>query len=175
MMMRTDDVIHSFWIPQLMGKQDLMPTHVNALWFTPEEPGQYWGQCAEYCGIIHALMKMNAIVYSPADFQAWVARQQAPAQPTTDLAEQGAQVFAQNACVGCHRIAGTNAQGNVGPDLSHFGSRTTVAAGIMENTPENLARWLRDPQEVKPGNKMPNLHLRPSDVDALVEYLHSLK
>ena len=173
--MTSADVVHSFWIPQLMGKQDVMPAHVNKLWFAAEEPGQYFGQCAEYCGIQHAQMRMNAIAYSPQDFEGWVARQRQPAQPTTELAQQGAEVFAQNACVGCHTIAGTVAQGRVGPDLSHFGSRTTLAAGIRQNTPEGLAEWLRDPQAVKPGNLMPTLNLRPSDVEALVEYLHSLK
>jgi len=173
--MRSEDVIHSFWIPQLMGKQDVVPTHVNSLWFTAEEGGQYFGQCAEYCGVEHALMRMNAIAYDRPDFEAWAARQRAPAAPTTDLALEGAEVLTRNACVGCHTIAGTVAQGQVGPNLSHFGSRTTLAAGILENTPENLTRWLRDPQEVKPGTKMPNLNLRPSEVEALVEYLHSLK
>jgi len=171
----SEDVIHSFWVPQLMGKQDVMPSHANGLWFTPEEPGQYFGQCAEYCGIQHAHMRMNVLVYTPQEFQAWVARQQGPAQPTTELAQQGAEVFAQNACVGCHAIQGTIAQARIGPDLSHFGSRTTLASGILQNTPENLAEWLRDPQAVKPGNKMPTLNLRPSEVEALVEYLHSLK
>ena len=173
--MRSDDVIHSWWVPQLMGKQDVMPAHVNILWFTAIEAGQYRGQCAEYCGIQHALMRMTAIVHSQADWDAWVARNQRPAQPTTDLAQQGAEVFSRNACVGCHAIQGTNAQSRIGPDLSHFGSRTTLAAGILDNTPENLARWLRNPQEVKEGNKMPNLNLRPQEVDALVEYLYSLK
>jgi cytochrome c oxidase subunit 2 len=169
------DVVHSFWIPQLMGKQDVMPVHTNALWFSAGEPGQYFGQCGEFCGIQHAQMRMNAIAYTPAEFEAWVAQQQQPAAPTTELAQQGAEAFTRSACVGCHTIAGTAAQGTVGPNLSHFGSRTTLAAGIMPNTPENLAQWLRDPQEVKPGNLMPNLLLRPSEVDALVEYLHSLK
>jgi cytochrome c oxidase subunit II len=173
--MSSADVIHSFWIPQLMGKQDVMPAHVNDLWFAAEEPGQYFGQCAEYCGIQHAQMRMNAIAHSPEDFAAWATRQQQPAQPTTELAQQGAEVLAQNACVGCHTIAGTIAQGKVGPDLSHFGSRTTLAAGILQNTPENLARWLRNPQAVKPGNLMPNLNLSDQDIAALVAYLDSLK
>ena len=186
--MTSADVVHSFWIPQLMGKQDVMPAHTNALWFTARAPGQYFGQCAEYCGIQHAEMRMNVIAYEPADFQAWVARSQQPAQPTTELAQRGADVFRSNACVGCHTIAGTPAQGKLAPDLSHFGSRTTLAAGIIQNTPENLAAWLRNPDEIKPGNHMSNppdrwnlnlsrdyLNLRPADVDALVEYLHSLK
>jgi cytochrome c oxidase subunit II len=173
--MRSEDVIHSFWIPQLMGKQDVVPAHTNALWFTASEPGQYFGQCAEYCGIQHALMRMNVIAYNQPDFQAWVARQQQPATPSTELAQTGAEIFQRSACVGCHTIQGTSAQGRIGPELSHFGSRTTLASGILTNTPEHLAEWLRDPQAVKAGNKMPTLNLPPNEVDALVEYLHSLK
>ena len=175
--MTSADVVHSFWIPQLMGKQDVMPVHINTISFTPEIPGQYWGQCAEYCGLQHANMRMNAIVYTPADFEAWVAlnRQPAQPQPATELALQGGEVFGRSACIGCHTISGTTAQAQIGPDLSHFGSRTTLASGILPNTPENLADWLRDPQAAKPGNLMPNLHLRPTEVEALVEYLHSLK
>ncbi len=188
--MTSRDVVHSYWIPQLMGKQDVMPAHVNTLWFTAQEAGQYWGQCGEYCGIEHAMMRMNAIAYEQADWDAWVARNAQPspaaAQQTNELAEQGAQLFTQR-CLTCHAIAGTAAQARNGPDLSHVGSRTTIAAGILRNDTEGMARWLRDPDEVKPGNYMAHppaewgvttrdhLLLRPQDVDALVEYLHSLK
>jgi cytochrome c oxidase subunit 2 len=183
------DVIHSFWVPQLFGKQDVMPVRENAIWFTAEEAGQYFGQCAEYCGLQHAQMRMNIIAYEQADFDAWVARMQRPAQPTTELAQQGAQVLAGKPCVACHTIQGTNANGKLAPDLSHFGSRTTLAAGIVPNTRENLTRWLQDPDSLKYGNYMAHpperwglnlntaeyLNLRPQDVEALVEYLHSLK
>lgn len=175
LLLKSDDVVHSFWIPQLMGKQDVLPAHTNVLGFTAQEPGQYFGQCAEYCGIQHAHMKMNVIAYTPEDFDAWVARLQAPAQPTTELAQEGAEAFGRLACVGCHAIAGTTAQGLTGPNLSHFGSRTTLGAGILPNTTEHLSEWLRETQTVKPGVKMPNQNLRPRDVEALTEYLHSLK
>ncbi|MFN8523237.1 MAG: cytochrome c oxidase subunit II [Chloroflexota bacterium] len=175
---RSTDVIHSFWIPQLMGKQDAFDGRETTMWFTPTQTGQYWGQCVEYCGAQHALMRMSAIVVAPAEFDAWVARNQKPAVPTTDLAKKGEEVFSKNACLGCHTIQGTSAAGKVGPDLSHFGSRTTVGAGILPNTRENLTRWVSDPQGVKPSNhpnKMPNLNLAPDEVEAVVEYLHSLK
>ena len=172
----SDNVIHSFWIPQLMGKIDAMPNHDNRIWFTAEEPGQYWGQCAEYCGIQHAQMRMNVIAMTPTDYQAWVTRSSRPADPVTDIAKEGAEAFTANGCAGCHTIDGNpTAIGKIGPNLSHFGSRTTLAAGILQNTPENLQHWLEDPQAIKPGNFMPNLHLRPRDVEALVAYLHSLK
>ena len=172
----SDNVIHSFWVHQLMGKIDAMPNHDNRLWFTAEDPGQYFGQCAEYCGVQHAQMRMNVIAMTPADYQAWVARSSQPAEPVTDIAREGAEAFVTNGCAGCHTIEGNpTAIGKIGPDLSHFGSRTTLAAGIMQNTPENLQHWLEDPQAIKPGNFMPNLHLRPRDVEALVAYLHSLK
>jgi cytochrome c oxidase subunit II len=172
----SDNVIHSFWVQQLMGKIDAMPNHDNRIWFTAEDPGQYFGQCAEYCGIQHAQMRMNVIAMTPSDYDAWVARSSRPAEPVTDIAKEGAEAFNLNGCAGCHTVDGNpTAVGKVGPSLSHVGSRTTIAAGIVQNTPENLQHWLEDPQAVKPGNFMPNLHLRPRDVEALVAYLHSLK
>ena len=179
----SDNVIHSFWVPQLMGKMDVVPTHVNQIWFTPEEAGQYFGQCAEYCGIQHAQMRMNVVAMTPSDFQGWVTRQASPVPPpagadpdTAALVAMGAEQFALNGCVGCHTVqAAVREEGKIGPNLSHVGSRTTIAAGILPNTHENMKHWLEDPQAIKPGNMMPNLHLRPQDVDALVAYLHSLK
>ncbi|MGE3272486.1 MAG: cytochrome c oxidase subunit II [Chloroflexota bacterium] len=172
----SDNVIHSFWVPQLMGKIDAMPNHNNKIWFTAEEPGQYFGQCAEYCGIQHAQMRMNVIAMSPSDYDAWVSRSTKPAEPVTDIAKEGMEAFGTNGCAGCHTIDGNpTAVGKVGPNLSHFGSRTTLAAGIHPNTPENLAAWIENPQAIKPGNIMQNLHVRPRDVEALVAYLHSLK
>ena len=182
--MTSDNVVHSFWVPQLMGKMDVMPNHVNQIWFTPEDPGQYFGQCAEYCGIQHANMRMNVIAMTPTDFQAWVRRQLQPvAGPPAGvsaeqaaLIEAGATAFQQNGCIGCHTVsAAIREEGKIGPNLAHFGSRTTLASGIRTNTRENLAHWLEDPQAIKPGNFMPNLLLRPQDVEALVAYLHSLK
>jgi cytochrome c oxidase subunit 2 len=173
----SDNVIHSFWVPQLTGKIDAIPGHNNELWFTPEEDGQYFGQCAEYCGIQHAQMRMNVIAMNTDNFQAWVTRTSKPAVVAdANLAEKGADLVATSGCAGCHTISGiAAAQGKVGPNLSHVGSRTTIAAGIMANTDENPTHWLQNPQAVKPGSGMPNLNLRPQDVDTLVDYLHSLK
>ena len=172
----SDNVIHSFWVHQLMGKIDAMPNHENKIWFTAEEPGQYWGQCAEYCGIQHAQMRMNVIAMAPADYQGWVARSTKPAPIETDIAKAGQEAFTANGCAGCHTVDGNpTAVGKTGPNLSHFGSRTTLGASIMPNTPENLHAWLANPQLIKPGNIMQNLNIRPSDLDALVAYLHSLK
>lgn len=172
----SDNVIHSFWVQQLTGKIDAIPNHENHLWFTAEDPGQYFGQCAEYCGVQHAQMRMNVIAMTPTDYQAWVAKTSQPATPQADVAEIGPQTFTANGCPACHTIDGVQgAEGKVGPDLSHLGSRTTIAAGIMQNTPENLASWIEDPQTIKPGNIMPNLHVRPRDVEVLVSYLQSLK
>jgi cytochrome c oxidase subunit II len=172
----SDNVIHSFWVHQLMGKIDAMPNHENRLWFTAEDPGQYFGQCAEYCGVQHAQMRMNVIAMTPTDYQAWVAQSSRPGEPETDIAKAGAEAFVTNGCAGCHTIDGNpTAIGKIGPNLSHFGSRTTLAAGILPNTPENLAAWIQDPQAIKPGSFMTNQLVRPQDVEALVAYLHSLK
>jgi len=172
----SDNVIHSFWVQQLMGKIDAMPNHENKIWFTAEDPGQYFGQCAEYCGIQHAQMRMNVIAMAPADYEAWAQRSAQPTEPVTDIAKAGAEAFVANGCAGCHTVDGNpTAVGVIGPNLSHFGSRTTLAAGILQNTPENLAAWIQDPQAIKPGNFMTNQHVKPTDVDALVAYLHSLK
>lgn len=175
--MSSADVIHSFWIPALGGKRDVVPGKVNNLWWTPEVPGVYLGQCAELCGYSHAHMRMRGIVNTPQEFEAWIAAQKAPAATPAagSPAARGAEVFTARGCAGCHAVSGTPATSRVGPDLSHFGSRLTVAAGIMENTPENLRRWLADPPGVKPGALMPNLNLNAEDLDALVAYLTSLK
>jgi cytochrome c oxidase subunit 2 len=168
------DVIHSFWIPRLGGKMDVVPNHSNTFHLTPDKPGIYYGQCVEFCGTQHANMKFRAVVETKADFEAWVQRQRQPAAvPQDDLAKQGQGLFA--ACAGCHTVRGTNAQGKVGPDLTHVGSRLTIAAGMLENNGENLRRWLRDPQEVKPGAKMPDLNLTEESIDALIAYLETLK
>ncbi len=170
------DVIHSFWLPRLGGKQDVTPNRVNHLTFTPERPEVYYGQCVEFCGVQHALMRLLAVVQPEQDFQAWVRAQQAPpVPPSDDMSRRGAELFARGACAGCHTVAGTTAQGKFGPDLTHVGSRMTIAARTLPNTPENLAAWLRDPQRVKPGNRMPNLNLSEEDISLLVAYLQSLK
>ena len=170
------DVIHSFWLPRLGGKRDVVPTHTNHIYVdAPDHPGEYFGQCAEFCGASHADMRTRAYVDSPADFDAWVKNQQAPApQPAPEVA-RGAQVFMSNACIGCHTIAGTNAQGQTGPNLTHVGSRSTIAAGMLDNTPDNVVRWVSDPQAVKPEALMPKLGLSDDDLRAVAAYLESLK
>ncbi len=173
--LESDNVIHSFWIPQLSGKMDVVPGHQNTTWFRAEKAGEYRGQCAEFCGIQHAHMLFRVIAHNPADFQSWVQQQQTTPPAASGDVARGAEVFSKSACVGCHTIAGTNAQATVGPNLTHFGSRRTLGAGVLENTPQNLAEWIRDPQAVKPGNDMPILGLSDADVQALVAYLESLK
>jgi len=170
------DVVHSFWTPQLAGKTDAMPGRTTRTWFRATEPGVYQGQCAEFCGAQHAQMRFLVIVESQSDFEAWTQQQAAaPVSVTADQAKQGETLFFQSACVGCHTIQGTNAQAKTGPDLTHVGSRRTIAADTLDNTPENMAKWIQNPQAIKPGALMPNLNLAPQDVDALVAYLQSLK
>jgi cytochrome c oxidase subunit 2 len=168
------DVIHSFWIPHLGGKRDVIPGRLNQITLTPEGAGVYWGQCAEFCGASHANMGMRAVVQTAADFDAWVAQQRAaPAEPD-GAAAAGKTVFAGSACVGCHTIKGVSA-GILGPDLTHFGSRAMLAAGMWPNTPENVAEWVKDPQRLKPGVKMPALGLTDEQAKAIAAYLTSLK
>jgi len=168
------DVIHSFWVPQLGGKRDVTPGRLNRITLTPDTPGEYWGQCAEFCGASHANMGMRVFVRTAADFDAWVARQKAPPGEPGELAAAGKTVFASSACVGCHTIQGVSA-GVLGPDLTHFGSRTMLAAGMWPNTPDNVAEWVKDPQRLKPGVKMPALGLTDEQAKALAAYLTSLK
>lgn len=175
--LQSDDVIHSFWVPRLMGKKDMMPGHVNRLWFTPTEPGVYLGQCAEFCGLSHAKMRFRVIVHTPEDYDAWVAAQQAgPLEPQDELAQRGLEVFQDPAsqCVACHTIQGISA-GTIGPNLSHTGSRSTLAGGWLANTPEEMARWIADPASVKPGSLMPDTGLSDEDIEAVVAYLQSLQ
>jgi cytochrome c oxidase subunit 2 len=166
------DVIHDFWVPQLGRKMDMVPGHTNWLWVEPDKTGTYLGACAEYCGTEHAWMRIRVIVQPQAEFDAWQRQQAQPhAAPTGGDATQGAQLFAQLTCASCHAVAGTPANARVGPDLTHYGSRDTLGAGVLDNTPDNLARWLKDPQAVKPGNHMPNLQLTDDQIRALVAYL----
>ncbi len=173
--LESDNVIHSFWIPQLIGKTDVIPDHQNQTWLRAETPGIYRGQCAEFCGAQHANMRFVVVAQTPEDYAAWVKQQQtSPTAPSGDAA-RGQQVFEGGACIGCHTIQGTKGQGKVGPNLTHFGSRTGIAGDTLPNTADNVAKWLHDPQAVKPGNDMPNLHLSDADIQALVAYLESLK
>jgi len=169
------DVIHSFWIPQLGGKRDVVPHRVNRIWLTPDTPGEYIGQCAEYCGMSHANMRFRAIVHTKEDWDKWVAGQQAPPVESPDAqAQKGREIFTQSACVGCHTIQGLSA-GVLAPTLTHFGSRKTFAGGLLASTPENLVRWIENPEHVKPGALMPNLGVTAEQSKALAAYLLSLK
>lgn len=171
------DVIHSFWAPKLSGKQDLIPGQVTELNFKADVPGTYMGQCTEYCGLSHANMRLLVVAQTPEDFAAWVQQQSQPgAEPAADSdAAKGKEVFLSSACVGCHTIKGTIAAGTVGPNLTHFASRQRFAGEMFENTPDNVAAWLRDPPGRKPGSRMPNLHLSEENISALVAYLESLQ
>ncbi|MCB9759288.1 MAG: cytochrome c oxidase subunit II [Alphaproteobacteria bacterium] len=180
--LHTGDVLHSFWIPRLGGKRDLIPGKVNHIWFKADMPpeGQdsitLLGQCAELCGDSHALMRMQAVVHTPEDFDRWVNGYKASAAQSSDpLAAAGQQTFLSAGCIACHSTDPTNAQAYLAPNLSHFGSRTHLAADRLDNTPENLSAWLHNPQALKPGATMPNLNLNDQQVEALVAYLHSLK
>ncbi|SRR5579875_400035 len=171
------DVIHGFWAPQLGGKRDAIPGHVNHIVLTPEKPGEYYGECTQYCGLSHANMRFRVYVDTPENFAAWVKQQQsapATAAGNDPKVEAGAAVFAAAPCVTCHTIEGVS-KGYIGPNLSHIGSHQTLAGSILSNTPENMAKWIRNPEEVKPGAQMPALGLDPVQIDYLVAYLESLK
>lgn len=238
--LRTIDVIHSFWIPKLAGKVDMMPNRANHLWFKADKPGYYYGQCAEYCGESHAIMKFRVIALSPADYVKWVENQKqaartvsaqslaaADATPRVQFASMkdtspgstfagspefdadpfaawkkmqipeagesasliatGRKLFQEKTCITCHTVRGHEGIGITGPDLTHVGARSSIAAGVLENTPERLHQWIKDPEYFKPGNKMyhggyidvqtqqPKFSLTDAEIDALVAYLHSLK
>ena len=183
--LRSDDVIHSFWIPQLVGKVDVVPGHENELWFTPNEPGLYLGQCAEFCGLSHANMRFRVFVDTQQDFDAWVANERADrVEPATQALAAGEQLFLGNACIGCHTIKGTAAAGLIGPNLTHLGGRSTIAAGIMDNTQDNLVRWISDPDREKPGidpkndsRFMPAFEeiLTQEQIASIAQYLRSLQ
>ncbi len=240
--LRTLDVVHSFWVPKLAGKVDMIPNRPNHLWFEADRPGYYYGQCAEFCGDSHALMRFRVIALAPADFAAWVAHQKEPARAVTPamvaaaqtqprvmlaswkpgtgpeealagspafdanpfeawkekqvpdpadedaaLIAQGRHLFQEKTCIACHTIRGQEGVGVTGPDLTHVGARTTIAAGVLENTPRRMHEWLNDPNHFKPGNKMFNggfmdpatgrrlITLNNAEINALVAYLQSLK
>ncbi|PZF92784.1 cytochrome c oxidase subunit II [Micromonospora deserti] len=171
----TADVIHSFWVPALAGKIDLVPGRSNTLSINTDRPGVYEGRCAEFCGLQHAKMRFRVVVEPESSFQDWLAAQgTSAAEPADDLAARGRQVFLSASCVYCHTIRGTAAVGSVGPDLTHLASRDTLAAGIMPNTKGHLGGWIVDPQQVKPGARMPSSDLPPDDLQALLAYLGSL-
>lgn len=165
--LQSADVIHSFWVPQLAGKTDLIPNRNNYAWIDPREPGIYLGNCAEYCGTQHANMLLRVIAQDPGDFKQWAAEQQKTAA--------GNAVFQSLSCVSCHAVKGTAAAGRVGPDLTHLMSRQTLAAGAIANTPENLREWVKNPQMAKPGCLMPSLQLTDEQLGQVVSYLQTLK
>jgi len=168
------DTDHSFWIPQLAGKTDLIPNRINELWMDPHRPGIFFGQCAQYCGTQHAKMLLRVSVDDPDDFDAWVqAQRQAAAQD--ESAADGRRVFETTACINCHTVRGTAANGRFGPDLTHLMSRATIASGAAENTAENLRLWIENPDAIKPGSLMPAMKLSDSELDALVRYMQSLR
>ena len=168
------DTDHSFWVPKLAGKTDLIPNRSNSMWIDPHETGVYVGQCAQYCGTQHAKMLLRVIVESREDFDRWIAGQRQPVQ-RVDSVSRGRQVFETTACVNCHTVSGTNAGGKFGPDLTHLMSRETIAAGAALNTRENLKLWVKDPETIKPGSLMPAMQLDEHDLDAVTDYLLSLR
>ena len=172
----TDDVIHSFWVPQLQAKTDLIPGQTNVMWLEADEPGRYRGQCAEYCGLQHANMIFYVVAQPAADFQTWLGEQARNAREPQDLsAAAGRQVFLDNTCAGCHTIRGTDATGTLGPDLTHLAARDTIAAGVLDNTRSDLASWIVDPQGVKPGATMPPTSLTADELENLLDYLEQLE
>ncbi len=168
------DVDHSFWVPRLAGKTDLIPNHPNTTWIDPHQVGLYLGQCAQFCGTSHANMLLRVYVQTPDDFQRWVHAQEQPAvnDPSVVL---GRTLFVTKACFACHTIRGTIAAGKVGPDLTHLMSRDTIASGILPNTPENLRRWIRDPAAVKEGALMPKVDMTDEQLNQITAYLETLK
>ena len=173
---KTADVIHSFWVPQLNRKIDMIPGRTNRVLLDADEPGVYRGQCAEFCGLQHAHMAMKVFAQPPERFHSWLTRMGKPAlTPSTAQQRQGSQLFLSNSCADCHTIRGTSAHGNIGPDLTHIANRSTLAAATIPNDARSLERWIRDPQHIKPGVKMPALDLSNSDFRAISAYLHHLR
>ena len=174
--LESHDVIHSFWVPRLHGKRDLVPGHRNVLWLRADSAGVYRGQCAEFCGHQHAKMAITVVAESRAEFDAWLARQRQPApEPATAQQERGRDVFLESTCLMCHTIRGTPAGGSTAPDLTHLASRGTIGAGTLPNTRGNLGGWIINPHSIKPGVKMPANSLSPSDLQSLLSYLESLR
>jgi cytochrome c oxidase subunit 2 len=168
------DTDHSFWVPRLAGKTDLIPNHPNRMWIDPHEPGLYLGQCAQYCGAQHAKMLLRVYVQSREEFDRWVQSQTQPAHMNIDASE-GQRIFETTACINCHSVAGTVANGRFGPDLTHLMSRETIAAGAAANTHDNLRLWIRKPDAIKPGSLMPAMELSDRELDAVTAYLETLR
>ncbi|MFL2936446.1 MAG: cytochrome c oxidase subunit II [Myxococcota bacterium] len=172
--LESQDVIHSFWVPQLSGKTDLIPNRVNHMWIEPKQTGLFVGQCAEYCGTQHAHMLLRVFVHSDEDFQAWVAEQQKDAEQVAS-ARIGEETFVTTACVNCHTVRGVTEIGQFGPDLTHLMSRTTIGAGAAPNDKENLVAWITNPDHFKPGARMPAMKLDAEQINHVADYLMTLK
>ena len=167
------DTDHSFWVPKLAGKTDLIPNRTNNTWIDPHEIGVYVGQCAQFCGRQHAKMLLRVVVESRQDFERWAASQRQSVSQS-DSVSQGRRVFESTACVNCHTVSGTNAHGTFGPDLTHLMGRETIASGAAMNTPENLRLWITNPEILKPGSRMPAMHMDQEEIDAVTSYLLTL-
>jgi cytochrome c oxidase subunit 2 len=174
LILKSADVCHSFWVPRLAGKTDLIPGRTNSMWFQTTQPETYLGQCAEYCGTQHANMLLRVVVDSPGDFEKWLENERKPAveDPTSS---KGKAAFLAQSCINCHRVRGTAAQGSYAPDLTHLMGRKTLASGMVKNTPGNLSRWMADPQKIKPGCLMPAFGLSDQQCSDIVDYLLTLK
>jgi cytochrome c oxidase subunit 2 len=168
------DVIHSFWVPQLAGKVDVIPNKTNRVWIEPLRAGTYVGQCAEYCGLEHALMLLTVVVHPREEFERWVRAQREPAHDDP-AARHGRELFTSLACINCHTVRGTTANGIFGPDLTHLMSRGTIGSGAAPATPENIRAWVDDPSRLKPGARMPAMQLTRGELDAVTAYLVSLR
>lgn len=176
MQMRSADVVHDWWVPELGNKMDLVPNHPNYLWLDIHKPGKYIGACSEFCGAQHAWMRINVIAQNENDFNKWLTENAKSAVvPTGNLAITGAQLFQSKTCASCHRIQGTAATINIGPDLTHMASRHTLLTGLMENNESNLFKWVNNPQDIKPGAHMPDFNFSKDTVNAIVQYLNQLK
>ena len=172
--LKSADVCHSFWVPRLAGKTDLIPGRINSMWFQTDQPGLYLGQCAEYCGTQHANMLIRVVVEAPHKFESWLENERRPAVEDASV-RAGRSAFLAQSCVNCHRVRGTSANGNYAPDLTHLMSRHTLASGVIPNTPENLRRWVTDPQYIKPGCLMPAFGLSGRERDEIISYLLTLR
>jgi cytochrome c oxidase subunit II len=170
------DVIHSFWVPNLQGKRDLIPGYTTAVWLKADRTGVFRGQCAEFCGLQHAHMALDVVAEADRDFEGWLDAMRQPGRdPPDPTLRKGRDVFMQARCAGCHTVRGTDAAGQIAPDLTHIATRSTLGAGTLPNTPENLADWIQDPQRLKPGSQMPPNPLAADDLGALVAYLETLR
>jgi cytochrome c oxidase subunit 2 len=174
--LKSSDVVHDFWVPELGRKMDAIPGRTGNIWLEADRPGTYAGACAEYCGAEHAWMRILVVAETPEAFAEWERHQLTPAQSTTDdTSTRGAATFRSMTCPSCHAIGGTGATARFAPDLTHLAARTTLGAGVLPNTPAALSKWLRDPQEIKPGCHMPNAQLTDAQVSDLVAYFETLR